>query len=53
MWGEMIFTVYIDEDDGQPTHIVQHPLESEIRRTLKQSGNYIVKSFIYLIKLKL
>ena len=36
MWGEMIFTVYIDKDDGQPTAIVQHPLQDEIERTLER-----------------
>ena len=52
MWGEMIFTVYIDEDDGQPTHIVQHPLESEIRRTLETEWQLHSEEFYLPYKIK-
>ena len=34
--GEITLTVYIDEDDGQPTAIAQHPLQNEIERTLEK-----------------
>ena len=47
MYQKIVFTVYIDEDDGQPTDIVQHPLEWEISKTidkewhLNQKGSHL------------
>jgi len=52
VWGEMIFTVYIDEDDGQPTHIAQHPLEVEIRRTLEIDWRLHSEEFYLPYKIK-
>ena len=52
MWGEMIFTVYIDEDDGQPTHIAQHPIEREIRITLETEWQLHSEEFYLPYKIK-
>lgn len=47
MYQKIVFTVYIDEDDGQPTDIVQHPLQWEISKTidkewhLNQKGSHL------------
>jgi len=52
MWGEMKLTVYIDKDDGQPTAIVQHPLQDEIERTLEREWEIRKKDSYLDFKIK-
>jgi hypothetical protein len=52
MWGEIILTVYIDEDDGQPTAIAQHPLQNEISRTLEREWEIRKKNSFLHFKIK-